>query len=132
MEDERRIFPKSSAFEALLAKVYLELWDASNTNPAEFAQLARRFVSVFLPSMFQKKIPDFSEKVAKMEANIAALEKLQSEVDPLTSEEIRRTNIPEEEAALAEEVWHAGVDVLTEAGFNFPMSGAKPRRQMRA
>ena len=132
MEEERRIFPKSSAFEALLAKVYLELWEVANANPAEFAQRVRRFTKVFLPSMFQKKIPDFSEKIANMKANIGELKELQKKTDSLTADEIEKTSIPEEEAELAEEVWHAVVDILTDAGFNFPMSGARPRRRMKA
>lgn len=118
--------PRRSAFEQLLGRVYLEIWEDCNTNRAEFAKRVKRFVDTFLPSIFQEKIlekiPDFEEKLAKMEASIEALKRLQSESDSLTAEQIDQRNIPEERAELAEEVWHAVVDVLTDAGFNFPMA----------
>lgn len=135
MGEDPRIFPRSSAFEALLAKVYLELWDIQD-NPTLFAQRVETFVSTFLPTMFQtrinEKFPDFDEKLAKMETEIGKLERIKFNVDPLTAETIGRENIPAEEADFARDVWHAIVDILTEAGFNFPMAVERPRRKMGA
>ncbi|RLB69418.1 MAG: hypothetical protein DRH04_05250, partial [Deltaproteobacteria bacterium] len=53
--EELKAYPRSSAFEALLSKVYLELWNLQD-QPAAFASRVETFVSVFLPSMFQRKI----------------------------------------------------------------------------
>ncbi len=135
MVDEVRIFPRSSAFEALLAKVYLELWDIQD-DPIAFTRRVEKFVKVFLPTMFQtkvgEKLPDFKDRLAEMEANVSRLEQTKRHVDPFTEELIDRGSIPTEEAEVAEEVWHATVDILTKAGFNFPMATSKPRRQMRA
>lgn len=135
MPDETRIYPRSSAFEALLAKVYLELWDLQD-NPAMFARRVETFVSVFMPTMFQTrlnaKFPDLNEKLEKMEAEIDKLNQLKPYTDPFTADEIDRGSIPSEEADFAREVWHAVVDVLTDAGFNFPMAREVSRRRMKS
>jgi len=132
--DETRIYPRSSAFEALLAKVYLELWDLQDDS-AMFARRVETFVSVFMPTMFQTrlnaKFPDFGEKMDKMEAEIDKLEQLKPYVDPFTEEAIDRGSIPGKEADFARDVWHAVVDVLTDAGFNFPMAIDRERRKVR-
>lgn len=136
-EEPRRIFPRSSAFEAQLAKVYLELWDIVDDDPARFVRRVNTFVSVFLPTMFQKHIKEdkrfskLNEKLLEMLKRIDMLEKAKHDVDALTEDAINKGSIPAEEAEFAREVWHAAVDVLTEAGFNFPISAAKPRRRMR-
>lgn len=135
MSAETRIFPRSSAFEALLARVYLELWELQD-NPAMFARRVETFVGVFLPTMFQDrlnaKFPHLGEKMEQMEAEIDRLERLKLSTDPFTADAIERGSIPSEEADFAREIWHAVVDILTDAGFNFPMAVAKPRRMMRA
>jgi hypothetical protein len=133
-EDSIRIFPRSSAFEALLAKVYVELWELQD-NPAMFARRVETFVSVFFPTMFQtrlkEKFPDLAEKLVRMEVNIDRLEQVKTNVDPFTEDAINNVGIPVEEADFAREVWHAAVDILTEAGFNFPVSKTLPTRLMR-
>lgn len=135
MEPEPRIFPRSSAFEALLAKVYLELWELQENDRPKFARRVRQFVKVWM-TIFRSKLPDklpnYDEKLKKMDEKIKELEQIKQDADPLTEESIDRESIPEVEAELAEEVWAAVVDILTDAGFNFPMAAAKPRRYMRA
>lgn len=133
--EEIRIFPRSSAFEVLLAKVYLELWELEDRDPGRFAKRVQSFVTRWLPSMFQEKIsaemPDFERMVAELEDRIGRLEAAKASTDPLTADAIDTGSIPEENAEFAGEVWHAVVDVLTKAGFNFPLATAKPRRYMR-
>lgn len=135
MESETRIFPRSSAFEALLAKVYIELWELQD-SPAMFASRVETFVSVFLPTMFQtrikEKFPELTEKLDVMNRRVSILEQVKQKTDPLTGELIDGGSIPAEDADFAGEVWHAVVDVLTEAGFNFPMAKTPPRRRMMA
>jgi hypothetical protein len=135
MTEETRIFPKSSAFEALLARVYMELWELQD-QPALFASRVEKFARVFLPSMFQgkirEKLPDFDNKLDKMEAEVDRLKRAQINVDPFTADMIERGEIPSEKADFAEDVWHAIVDVLTDAGFNFPVARKVPRRRMGA
>jgi len=135
MPDETRVFPRSSAFEALLAKVYMELWDLQD-NPEMFARRVEKFACVFLPSMFQTKVadefPDFEQRLKEMEAEINKLKQVKVGTDPFTQEAIEKGNIPAEKADFAEEVWHVIVDILTEAGFNFPMARKIERRKMRS
>jgi hypothetical protein len=123
-ENTTRIMPKVSAFENLLGRVYIELWELQD-SPAMFSRRVEMFVSVFLPSMFQKKIiekhPHLQEKLERLQRNVRVLESSKVEADALTSSAIDMECIPVEEAEFAGEVWHAVVDVLTEAGFNFPM-----------
>ena len=131
--DETRIYPRSSAFEALLARVYLELWELQD-NPALFSDRVETFVSIFLPSMFQDKLkeknPELVKKLESMKVEISKLEKTKTTADALTGEVIDHSIIPGEEADFAGEVWHAVIDVLTEAGFNFPMARQVSRRRM--
>ena len=134
-EPAPRIFPRSSAFEALLARVYLELWDLQD-DPATFSNRVEKFARVFLPSMFRdklkEKLPDFDARFDEMHKNIDLLNKMKLGTDPYTADAIEKGSIPAQEVDFAEEVWHAIVDVLTEAGFNFPVAAAKPRHVMRA
>ncbi len=51
-------------------------------------------------------------------------------LDPLSAEKIDSNDIPAEIASLADEIWHAVIDVLTDAGFNFPMGKTKTVRSM--
>jgi len=133
--EETRIYPRSSAFEALLAKVYIELWELQD-NPRMFANRVETFVSVFLPTMFQtrirdeKKFPGLSEKLDEMKAKIETLKQAKTDADPFTVEAIDDWGIPTEEMEFAREVWHAVVDVLTDAGFNFPMAKEAAPREM--
>lgn len=136
MSEETRIFPRSSAFEALLAKVYLELWDLQD-NPAAFTNRVEKFARVWLPSMFQTKVAEklgpegeFNEKMDKLEAEINRLEQAEAHTDPFTAETIAKGSIPAEEADFAGDIWHAIIDVLTEAGFNFPIARRVERRKM--
>lgn len=135
MTDEVRTFPRSSSFEALLGRVYIELWELQD-NPAMFSRRVEMFVSVFLPSMFQKKIidkhPDLEEKMNMMMKRVDKLEQSKNNTDALVGSAIDNECIPAEEAEFAGEVWHAIMDVLTEAGFNFPVATEAPRRKMSA
>ena len=135
MVEAQRVFPRSSAFEALLAKVYLELWDLQD-DPNMYTRRVRHFVEVNLPTMFQEKVadkfPDFYIEIEATKRRVDALQALKGKVDPLDADTIEKVAIPSEEAELAKRVWHYTVDVLTEAGFNFPISKEKPRRLMRA
>jgi hypothetical protein len=134
-EETKRVFPRSSAFEALLAKVYLELWELQD-NPPAFTSRVRNFVEFFLPTMFQEKVagkfPDLNTAIEATERRVNALQALKSKVDSLDGDDINRLAIPLEEVELAKRIWHHTVDVLTEAGFNFPISKTTPRRLMRA
>jgi hypothetical protein len=134
-EEAIRVFPRSSAFEALLSKVYLELWELQD-NPVAFASRVNVFASYFLPSMFQDKVMAKSENLTddltKLNTRVKELEDYKKNVDPFTEDAIRAQVIPQEEAEFAMKVWHKIVDVLTDAGFNFPVSKSKERRQMRA
>lgn len=129
-EDSVRIFPKSSAFEMLLGKVQLDLWEAQ-TKPALYYQLVRHFVRVSLPSMFQdevrKKI-DFDAEFGSVEKEINKLRKKQQTSDALIADDIEKTSIPETYMEFAEKVWHTTVDVLTAAGMQFPMAKAPAPR----
>lgn len=120
-------------FEALLTRVYMEIWSIQD-DPARYADQVERFATVWLPSMFQdkifEKIPDFDKKISALEEKLALLRAASVDVDPLTAESIESNHIPAEIAALADEVWHAILDVLTDAGFNFPVSKAKQTRKM--
>jgi len=124
VEEQKQAYPRSSAFEALLVKVYLEMWELQD-NPTLFAARVERFARVWLPSMFQNKIeekfPDCYEEMKKMENRVSLLEKARASADPFVKEAIDASSIPAEEARFAEDVWHAIIDVLTEAGFNFPL-----------
>lgn len=130
-----RIFPKSSAFEALLARVYLELWDLQD-DPATFSNRVEKFARVWLPSMFRdklkEKLPDFETRFAEMHKNINLLKKMALDTDPYSADAIEKGSIPAQEVDFAEEVWLAVMDVLTEAGFNFPVGTRVPRRRMGA
>jgi len=134
-EEAIRVFPRSSAFEALLSKVYLELWELQD-NPNAFASRVNVFASYFLPSMFQDKVvaqsKNIADDIAKLNARVKELEESKAHVDALVEDNINTRLIPQEEAEFAMKVWHKIVDVLTEAGFNFPVSKSKERRQMRA
>lgn len=133
MADEVRVFPRASAFEALLAKVYLELWDIQD-NPSMFVRRVETFVKVFLPTMFRNriKLDNLNEKLLEMLKRIEMWETTKQNADPLTEDAINQGSIPAEEAEFAREVLHETIDILTEAGFNFPVATKKPRRQMRA
>ncbi len=128
-----RVFARSSAFEGLLSKVYMEIW-ALQDHPAMFADRVEKFVNTWLPSMFQKeiikKMPDFEEKVKELEDSLEALREASKNADPLTQEQVTTQLIPEKVAILAADVWHAVIDVLTEAGFNFPYANETPYRKM--
>jgi len=131
MEEGARVFPRSSAFEMLLGRVYQELWALQN-NPAEFYNRVETFVSVFLPSMFQNKMPpELAQKIEEMEKKVAALEEKKKHIDPLTADDIERVEIPAVKMEAAREILHAAIDVLTDAGFNFPMSKVPEIRRMR-
>jgi len=136
MEDEPRIFPRSSAFEALLARVYLELWEIQD-EPAIFNRRVEIFVNNFLPSMFQNKLrdekrfPDLNAKMLKTRERVGIIEQARAKADPLTQIEFSASVMPSEESEFWWDVWHAVIDVLTEAGFNFPMAMTKPRARMR-
>lgn len=134
-EPAPRVFPKSSAFEALLARAYLELWDLQD-DPVAFSNRVEKFARVWLPSMFREKLreklPDLEARFNEMHKNIALLKKMERETDPYTADAIEKGSIPAQEADFAEEVWHAVMDVLTDAGFNFPVGVVKPRHFMRA
>ena len=133
-EDAVRIFPKSSAFETLLHKVYLDLWGLRDYPQAYFDAVIR-FVDVDMPSMFQEKIHDkiklfgstYEEEKARMEANVRLLREGMSNANPFDKALITSQEIPRARAEFAEKLWHAAVDVLTEAGFNFPMAKAPGR-----
>jgi len=133
-EPAPRIFPRSSAFEALLARVYLELWDIQD-DPAMFARRVEKFARVFLPAMFKvklkEKLPDFDARLDEMHRNINLLKNAQRKTDPYTASVIDSGSIPAEEADFAEEIWHEIVNVLTDAGFNFPMARQVERRRMQ-
>ncbi len=132
-EERRRVYARSSAFEALLVRVYHEIWESQN-NPTLFADKEERIVNVWLPSMFQdeivKKIPDYEDKVNALEAKLAQLQMATRNVDSLTAERIQTSEVPAEIAALAGDVWHAVIDVLTDAGFNFPVGKETQTRKM--
>ena len=123
-EPQPRIFARSSAFEVLLARVYLELWELQD-NPTMFARRVEVFAKCFLPTRFRQQIakefPDLEEKITKLEAKIVGLEKAKLAQDPLGQEAIDAYCIPAEDVEFAFDVWHAIVDVLTKAGFNFPI-----------
>jgi len=123
MEKEQRIFPKSSAFELLLGKVYLELWELDNNDPAEFAKRVNNFVDHWFPwrKELKEKFPELREKLEQMDRNIKSLKQMQLQTDPLSADEIERRNIPEEEANYAREVWRAVREILKDKGFDFPI-----------
>lgn len=133
--EQIRVFPRSSAFEALLSKVYLELWELQD-NPTMFASRVNIFANFFLPTMFQEKVSDkfkdLSDDLARMNERIKQLKETRKNSDPFTRDKIDTQAIPTEEAEFAMGVWHKIVDVLTDAGFNFPVSKAHERRLMRA
>ncbi len=77
MPDEpRQFYPKGSAFEALLTRVYAEIWSIQD-NPSLYAARVEQFASVWLPSMFQadvrKKIPDLEEKLLELDNTLNRL-----------------------------------------------------------
>lgn len=132
MPEEKRIYPRSSAFEALLAKVEMDLWNLRN-YPDEFANSVREFVQIHLPSMYQDKLKekiDFAKEFDEMDGRVGALRKGMKGMDPFDEEAVHVYAIPAEYKELAEKIWHATVDVLTDAGFNFPISRGVPRRRM--
>jgi len=132
-EPQRRVYARSSAFEGLLAKVYIEIWDAQS-NPSLFADKVERFVNIWLPSMFQDKIadeiPDLQSKINDLETKLTILKQASENTDPLTAESIQTGQMPIEIADLAGQVWHAVIDVLTDAGFNFPVGKETATRKM--
>lgn len=132
-EDPVRVYPRAGAFEALLAKVYLEIWNIQD-DPSQYANRVERFATVWLPTMFQedifKKIPDFEKKINELEIKLDQLRAASVDSDPLTIESVEQDHIPAEVAALADDVWHAVLDVLTDAGFNFPVGKPKETRKM--
>jgi len=129
--ETRRAYPRASAFEALLGRVYLELWTLQD-NPKEFYSRVETFVNVFLPSMFQRKLPEeLAKKIEEMNQRVEALRKKKQHVDPLTAEIIEREEIPAVQMEAAREILHAAIDVLTDAGFNFPMARGPIMRRMK-
>jgi hypothetical protein len=84
--------------------------------------------------MFQdqisKKIPDFEKKIANLEIKLDQLNEASVGADSLTIESIENDHIPNEIAEVTDEVWHAILDVLTDAGFNFPVGKVKETRAM--
>lgn len=137
MADEVRVFPRSSALEAQLAKVKLDLWELRN-NPIAFTDSVDFFISTFLPTMFQKrlldkkKFPHLKEKLTAMQERVNELKAAKMGIDPLSQDTIDKESIPKEEMKGAQAVWHAVEDVLTEAGLNIPIAVTKPRAKMRA
>lgn len=133
-EDPARVYARSSAFEGLLAKVYLEMWDIQD-DPTKYANRVLQFATTWLPSMFQdqiiKKIPDLDKKIDDLEIKLNQIRAASVDANPLTIESIENDHIPSEIAALTDEVWHAILDVLTDAGFNFPVGKAKETRLMK-
>lgn len=131
METTTRTFPRSSAFEMLLGRVYIELWELQE-NPSLYASRICRFVTIWLPSMYQEKLiaklPNYEERIKALDERTADITKGAKGTDAFTEDYAKSTAIPIEEAEFADEVWHATMDVLTEAGFNFPISKEKGYR----
>lgn len=126
--EELKIYPRSSAFEALLAKVYIELWELQD-NPAMFSKRVHTFVYFFCPSQIQDKIaekyPEFDKDVDALMLRLNALEGIKGRVDALDASAIDNIIAPGEEQELAMKVWHGVVDALTDMGFNCPTSQAE-------
>lgn len=131
MEATTRTFPRSSAFEMLLGRVYIELWELQE-NPSLYASRICRFVTIWLPTMYQKKLieklPGFEARIAALDERTANIRKNALGTDAFTEDFAKSVAMPVEEAEFADEVWHATMDVLTEAGFNFPISKEKGYR----
>ena len=133
-EEAIRIFPKSSAFEMLLGKVQLDLWEAQ-TNPALYYRLVKHFVDVDLPTMFQNKVKekiDFDVEFNKLEESIKRLREVQQKTDALNAAEIENNDIPAEYSLFATKVWHATVDVLTAVGLELHAEKALKTRSTRS
>lgn len=132
-QDPARVYARSSAFEGLLAKVYMEIWDVQD-DPSRYATRVLQFATTWLPTMFQdqihKKIPDLDEKLADLEIRLNQLREVSKNSDALIKESIENDRIPNEIADVTDEVWHAILDVLTDAGFNFPVGKVKETRTM--
>lgn len=130
---EETLFPRSSAFEPFLAKVYMELWDLQDVDRAKFARRVNQFVRTWM-TVFRAKLPDklpgYEAKLERMETAIKRLEQMKVDADPFTVEAIDKSSIPEEEAELAEEVWAAAMDVFSDAGFNATLGRRVERREM--
>jgi hypothetical protein len=131
--EELKIYPRSSAFEALLAKVYIELWELQD-YPSAFSKRVHTFVYFFCPSQIQDKIaekyPDFDKDVDALMLRLGELEGVKRSVDALDASAIDNVIAPGEEQELALKVWHGVVDALTDMGFNFPRAMEKSARRM--
>lgn len=125
MAETMRAYPRSSWFEALLARVALELWDLQD-NPVPYVNRVKYFVRT-MPSIYRERIPNFfpgnyEEETKKLDAKLVEWDIVKSSADALDASTIDAVAKPAEELEFAIDVWSAIVDVLTDAGFSFPMS----------
>jgi hypothetical protein len=128
VDDETKIFPRFSAFEVLLSKVYLELWDRQNSDPAGFALRVEHFANTWFSWTDELilKFPDLKQKLDQLHARIKNLQTIKNDVDPFTADIIDRVIIPNEDADFAREVWRGIRKILTDKGFDYPIVRPSP------